>query len=129
MGFGFKFFGKMDYLERMIAIGPEEKRESMYGRLNVDLNLIQTNFQPNTVTTAHYKWWNFVPLNLCDQFRRAVNFYFLVTLVLCFTIPDTPVNPLTWFYALLFVVLTTMVKQGYEDFKRSKRDRCDKLVK
>ena len=36
---------------------------------------------------------------------------------------DSPVSPVPNFLALGFVILTTAVKQGYEDFKRHQADR------
>ena len=32
--------------------------------------------------------------------------------------PNSPIDPLTWFMSLAFVVAVTMVKQGYEDYLR-----------
>ncbi len=31
---------------------------------------------------------------------------------------DSPINPISWLWSLLFVVLVTMIKQGYEDYLR-----------
>ena len=36
--------------------------------------------------------------------------------------PNSPIDPLTWFMSLAFVVAVTMVKQGYEDWRRHKSD-------
>ena len=38
-------------------------------------------------------------------------------------VADSPVTPVTSCLPLVFVVLTTMLKQGYEDFKRHQADR------
>ena len=80
--------------------------------------------------------YTFLPLNLIEQFRRAANIYFLViiinfntltftpsntsqvTLILTWVI-DSPVSPESWLLSLLFIVVITMVKQGYEDYLRS----------
>ena len=40
-----------------------------------------------------------------------------VTLILTWVI-DSPVSPESWLMSLLFVVIITMVKQGYEDYLR-----------
>ena len=40
----------------------------------------------------------------------------LLTLALC---TDSPVSPESWLLSLMFVVVVTMVKQGYEDYLRS----------
>ena len=41
-----------------------------------------------------------------------------VTLVLTWVI-DSPISPESWLMSLLFVVIITMIKQGYEDYLRS----------
>ncbi|XP_060803599.1 phospholipid-transporting ATPase IF isoform X2 [Amyelois transitella] len=63
----------------------------------------------------------FVPKNLSEQFRRVVNFYFLVVTVIAVLI-DSPVSPMTSIAPLTFMVLVTAVKQGYEDWLRHKSD-------
>ena len=40
----------------------------------------------------------------------------VLTLALC---ADSPVSPESWLLSLMFVVVVTMVKQGYEDYLRS----------
>ena len=42
-----------------------------------------------------------------------------VTLILTWVI-DSPISPESWLMSLLFVVIITMIKQGYEDYLRSK---------
>ena len=59
--------------------------------------------------------------NLFEQFRRVANFYFLIVAVIQLTV-ETPVPPFTSVSPLVFVVSVTMIKQGYEDFKRHKAD-------
>ena len=41
-----------------------------------------------------------------------------VTLILTWII-DSPISPESWLLSLLFVIVVTMVKQGYEDYLRS----------
>ncbi len=41
-----------------------------------------TPFASNEVVSSKYTAWNFVPVNLFEQFRRAANFYFLVLAIL-----------------------------------------------
>ena len=60
--------------------------------------------------------------NLFEQFRRIANFYFLIVGMVQLFI-DSPVSPFTSIAPLLFVVVVTMVKQGYEDFCRHRADR------
>ena len=55
--------------------------------------------------------------NLFEQFRRVGNFYFLIIAVLQVSV-KTDVQPITSILPLVFVVLVTMFKQCYEDYKR-----------
>ena len=123
----FDLFAEDNYENRVVVVGDLTKREQIYKRLiengSIDEEVTETEFHSNFVRTTHYRWWYFVPLNLFHQFRRIVNTYFLITLIICFAIPAAPVNPLTWFYGLLVIVLISMVKQGYEDYLRYVRDK------
>ncbi|XP_053612418.1 phospholipid-transporting ATPase IF-like isoform X2 [Plodia interpunctella] len=75
----------------------------------------------NKIKTSKYTLLMFLPKNLSEQFRRVVNFYFLVVTVVAILI-DSPVSPLTSIAPLTFMVLVTAVKQGYEDWLRHKTD-------
>ncbi|KAM7542982.1 hypothetical protein Aperf_G00000004967 [Anoplocephala perfoliata] len=93
----------------------------------------QSNFVPETyslsklygdneISTSRYTWYGFVFQNLEEQTQRIANFYFLcIAIVQLFT--DSPVSPVTSILPLAFVILLTMVKQGYEDLLRHRADR------
>uniref|UniRef100_A0A669CFZ6 Phospholipid-transporting ATPase n=1 Tax=Oreochromis niloticus TaxID=8128 RepID=A0A669CFZ6_ORENI len=68
-----------------------------------------------------YTFWNFIPKNLFEQFRRIANFYFLVIFLVQLII-DTPTSPVTSGLPLFFVITVTAIKQGYEDWLRHKAD-------
>ncbi|KAJ8721706.1 hypothetical protein PYW07_002481 [Mythimna separata] len=75
----------------------------------------------NKIKTSKYTLLWFLPKNLVEQFRRVVNFYFLIVTIIAVVI-DSPVSPVTSILPLSFVVLVTAVKQGYEDWLRHKAD-------
>nr|XP_026489738.1 probable phospholipid-transporting ATPase IF [Vanessa tameamea] len=75
----------------------------------------------NKIKTSKYTFLMFIPKNLSEQFRRVVNFYFLIVTVIAIVI-DSPVSPFTSIAPLSFMVLVTAVKQGYEDWLRHKAD-------
>lgn len=75
----------------------------------------------NKIKTSKYTLLWFLPKNLSEQFRRVVNFYFLIVTIISVVI-DSPVSPFTSILPLSFVVLVTAVKQGYEDWLRHKAD-------
>ena len=55
--------------------------------------------------------WNFLPKNLFEQFRRVANFYFLISTIILFCLPDPPNSPYTSMLPLLFVIVVTGIKQ------------------
>ncbi|KAH8287613.1 hypothetical protein KR054_010753 [Drosophila jambulina] len=82
----------------------------------------------NRVTTTKYNWLTFLPLNFYEQFRRAVYFYFLIITIVSFFVNDT-ISPLVSLLPLLFVMIITALKEGLEDFSRSKSDKLVNTAK
>ncbi|EDX16639.1 phospholipid-transporting ATPase IF [Drosophila simulans] len=76
----------------------------------------------NRVTTTKYTWLTFLPLNFYEQFRRAVYFYFLIITIVSFFVNET-ISPLVSLLPLLFVMIITALKEGLEDYSRSKSDK------
>uniref|UniRef100_A0A8C7YBI4 Phospholipid-transporting ATPase n=1 Tax=Oryzias sinensis TaxID=183150 RepID=A0A8C7YBI4_9TELE len=70
-----------------------------------------------------YTFWNFIPKNMFEQFRRVANFYFLIIFLVQLII-DTPTSPVTSGLPLFFVIIVTAIKQGYEDWLRHKADKA-----
>lgn len=82
---------------------------------------IPQRFPDNRIVSSKYTFWNFVPKNLFEQFRRIANFYFLIIFLVQLII-DTPTSPVTSGLPLFFVITVTAIKQGYEDWLRHKAD-------
>uniref|UniRef100_A0A8C5GFN2 Phospholipid-transporting ATPase n=1 Tax=Gouania willdenowi TaxID=441366 RepID=A0A8C5GFN2_GOUWI len=82
---------------------------------------IPQRYPDNRIVSSKYTFWNFVPKNLFEQFRRIANFYFLVIFLVQLII-DTPTSPITSGLPLFFVITVTAIKQGYEDWLRHKAD-------
>ncbi|KAH8303980.1 hypothetical protein KR044_012568 [Drosophila immigrans] len=82
----------------------------------------------NRVRTTKYTWLSFIPLNFYEQFRRAVYFYFLIITIVSFFVNDT-IDPLTSLLPLLFVMIVTALKEGLEDYARSKSDQIVNTTK
>ncbi|XP_061649295.1 phospholipid-transporting ATPase IH-like isoform X5 [Phyllopteryx taeniolatus] len=83
---------------------------------------IPQRYPDNRIVSSKYTFWNFIPKNLFEQFRRIANFYFLVIFLVQLII-DTPTSPVTSGLPLFFVITVTAIKQGYEDWLRHKADR------
>ncbi len=84
----------------------------------------------NTIRTSRYTVYDFVPKQLIFQFTRLANFYFL-----CVGIPQTipgisTTGNFTTILPLLFFVLLTVAKEGYDDWRRHRLDKVEnaKLV-
>lgn len=81
--------------------------------------LVKTNF----INNKKYSFISFVPIILYNQFRFFFNLYFLF---LCIT-QMFKIFAVGFFitYAgpLCFVILLTMLKEGWDDYKRYKRDK------
>ncbi|XP_073698672.1 LOW QUALITY PROTEIN: phospholipid-transporting ATPase IH, partial [Garra rufa] len=84
---------------------------------------IPQRYPDNRIISSKYTFWNFIPKNLFEQFRRIANFYFLIIFLVQLII-DTPTSPTTSGLPLFFVITVTAIKQGYEDWIRHKADNA-----
>eukprot|EP00250_Pteridium_aquilinum_P020462 c24823_g2_i1 orf=97-2334(-) len=76
----------------------------------------------NKVRTSKYTWLSFLPKNLFEQFRRVAYIYFLAIVILN-QIPQLAVFGRTAsLFPLLFVLVVTAIKDGYEDWGRHRSD-------
>ncbi|KAH9884700.1 P-type ATPase [Xylariomycetidae sp. FL2044] len=80
---------------------------------------------PNTIRTSRYTIYNFLPKQLFFQFTRLANFYFL-----CVGIPQTipglsTTGNYTTILPLMFFVLLTVAKEGYDDYRRHRLDKYE----
>lgn len=60
------------------AAAPAAKKERAFDLKTLTEKQANDDFGSNTVKTAKYTWYNFVPKNLIAQFRKIANFYFLI---------------------------------------------------
>ena len=89
----------------------------------VRINARNRGFPPNTTKTSKYTWWNFLPAMLWEQYHKLTNVYFLVIVVLEFIPVISPLPPWSSVLAILFVLVTSMCREGFEDRNRHKADR------
>lgn len=61
------------------------------------------------------QFWNFIPKNLFEQFRRVANVYFLIIAIVTLT-PPSPVKPGAFLLALVIVLGATAIKEAVEDW-------------
>jgi phospholipid-transporting ATPase len=91
---------------------------------DVRIGSSQHFFSDNTISTTKYTVYSFFFKNLFEQFTKMANVYFLFLACLQ-VIPDvtTSAGIPTYLPPLLVIVLLTMIKDGYEDYKRYKSDQ------
>lgn len=82
-------------------------------------------FISNAIRTSRYNVFDFFPKQLFFQFSRLGNFYFL-----CIGIPQTipgisTTGNVTTILPLLFFVLLSIIKEGYDDYKRHRLDKVE----
>lgn len=79
----------------------------------------------NYISTTKYNLLTFFPLALLLQFKRYANFFFLVNAILQSISLISPLNPASAIAPLVFVVALSMLREGYEDYKRYRNDQKD----
>ncbi|TEA37685.1 hypothetical protein DBR06_SOUSAS43210003, partial [Sousa chinensis] len=64
----------------------------------------------NKIISSKYRFWDFIPNNLFEQFRRIASFYFLIIFLVQLII-DIPTSPVMSGLLLFFVISVTAIKQ------------------
>ena len=77
----------------------------------------------NVVHTTKYTLITFLPKNLFEQFHRFANLYFLIIIVLTFIPAIEAVGKEVIWIPLTFVLLVTLIKDGFEDLRRYRSDK------
>ncbi|XWS34910.1 hypothetical protein CRYUN_Cryun21dG0077800 [Craigia yunnanensis] len=78
-------------------------------------------YKGNSISTTKYNFFTFLPKGLYEQFRRVANLYFLMVSILSAT-PYSPVHPVTNVVPLSLVLLVSLIKEAFEDWKRFQND-------
>jgi magnesium-transporting ATPase (P-type) len=88
-------------------------------------------YSANAVSTTKYSLLTWLPRSIFAQFRRVANVYFLVISILMIIgtyapqLFETPLAYESTVFVLIFVLMVTSVKEGYEDLQRAKSDRYE----
>lgn len=80
-------------------------------------------FTGNEIRTSKYTVITFLPKNLFIQFHRFAYLYFLVIAGLNQLPPLAVFGRTVSLFPLLFVLIVTAIKDGYEDWRRHRSDR------
>jgi len=77
----------------------------------------------NKIKTSHYTWYNFLFVNLFEQFHRVVNIYFIFQLILTCIPEISSLTPITTLIPIIFVLAITAIKDAVDDFNRHRSDK------
>ncbi|KAL7627863.1 drs2 neo1 protein [Parahypoxylon ruwenzoriense] len=119
----------LEIILRQKPLKPSKDGRHVPLRLERDAALIDERrghpYISNTIRTSRYTLYDFLPKQLIFQFTRLANFYFL-----CVGIPQaipglSTTGSYTTILPLLFFVLLTVVKEGYDDYKRHRLDNLE----
>lgn len=103
------------------GIGQTRKKEPRTIILPIDPNRFK--YARNAIRNQKYNFITFIPLVLYEQFKFFFNLYFLLVSLSQF-IPSLKIGYLfTYFAPLCFVLIVTMGKEAWDDYKRYKRDQ------
>lgn len=119
----------VEFILRRKALPPSKDGRRVSLNPDSTLQLIDERrghaFISNAIRTSRYNVFDFFPKQLFFQFTRLGNFYFL-----CVGIPQTipgisTTGSFTTILPLLFFVLLTIAKEGYDDYKRHRLDNVE----
>lgn len=79
-------------------------------------------YKNNEINTSKYNIFTFLPKGILYQFLKLNNFYFLTIAALQLT-TLSPISPLTT-AAFAFVIVFSLIREGFEDLVRHKYDDC-----
>ena len=91
--------------------------------LNDALTNMAKKFRSNYIRTTKYTALSFVPLGIAYQFLRFSNCYFLLVVILSCISIISPISPITAINPFVFVLVVSMIREGFEDYSRYKSDK------
>ena len=110
----------------------DEARMQAMMLLNVFVNRHDQNekrFPRNVYITSKYTIWNFLFVNLFEQFSRIANFVFLLVTLIQLIPGVSPFNIWSTLLPLIFILLVSAIKEGYEDYCRHRTDKITNGIK
>jgi len=88
-----------------------------------NFNFVLRGIPNNKINNQRYTWISFIPVVLYDQFKYFFNMFFLLVCLSQFYEPLRVGFLISYLAPLLFVLIITMLKEAYEDWKRGQRDK------
>lgn len=84
-------------------------------------------YMSNSISNQKYSVLNFIPLVLFNQFKFFFNLFFLIVSFSQFFEALRVGFLFTFLAPLVFVLMLTMAKEGYDDYQRFQRDKVMNL--
>jgi len=97
--------------------------------------ITNTNGLSNAISTTKYSLLTWLPVSMWEQFRRIANIYFILISILMLigtyatSLYVSPLDPYSTVFTLVFVLMVTSVKEGYEDLQRYRSDKVENTRK
>ncbi|KAJ3416721.1 hypothetical protein HDV05_000551 [Chytridiales sp. JEL 0842] len=82
-------------------------------------------FIDNTVRTARYTVFSFLPSQLFTQFSKVANIYFLIISALQAIPGLSPTGRFTTIFPLMVFIIVSMAKEAYDDYFRHRHDAVE----
>ncbi|KAF8978123.1 hypothetical protein BGZ46_006809 [Entomortierella lignicola] len=82
-------------------------------------------FVSNSVTTARYTFWDFLPKQLYAQFSKIANVYFLFVASLQMVPSWSPTGQYTTLVPLVVFLSIAIAHEGYDDYRRHRQDNVE----
>ena len=83
------------------------------------MNGIKALYPSNSISNQKYSTLNFIPVVLFNQFKFFFNLFFLMVSLSQFFEPLRVGFLFTFLAPLVFVLVLTMAKEGYDDYQRA----------
>uniref|UniRef100_H2YBJ8 Phospholipid-transporting ATPase n=1 Tax=Ciona savignyi TaxID=51511 RepID=H2YBJ8_CIOSA len=106
----------MDIRNILSYFGPKETEKQRDIKANDSEYNGTFNYAVNKIKTSKYTWYNFLLINLWEQFHRVVNVYFVILVVLQFIPEISSLNPTTSIIPIIVVLGLTAMKDGFYDY-------------
>ncbi|RUP47458.1 hypothetical protein BC936DRAFT_145711, partial [Jimgerdemannia flammicorona] len=82
-------------------------------------------YSTNSITTARYNVYNFLPKQLYAQFSKVANTYFLFVAVIQMVPGWSPTGQYTTIFPLALFMSIAMAHEAYDDLRRHRADRAE----
>ncbi|KAG9307740.1 hypothetical protein G9A89_023305 [Geosiphon pyriformis] len=104
--------------KRAIKLTPNSKDQQIDPRTGFP-------FIRNSITTARYSFWNFLPRQLAAQFSKVANLYFLFVAGIQMVPGWSPTGQFTTIIPLSIFISIAMAHEAFDDLRRHRQDTVE----